>query len=312
MKIGNVRSSRVLSMATLTVCLLGSTGVAANAAENGGTHYDQMPAGAIDCTPYPGKTVPVECSLAPGKGENESDFDISQLPGISVTPGAAKSPTKFDLGPIIAALGKYSALAIFYVNYGDGTGFGSSGDLRPLTSFPSSHVYVQPGDYSIIGYATMDGRTESTTLSVSVAPSNQPDPTPEAIESSDWDPTATPKVNDVIPVTSTTGGLTIGTGGSVITEARSKAPAASAAKAPVVNTKANQVVIMSVPSLPKGSDIAGLVRIGTSWNALPALEVGANGVLTMPALTFSKAGTFTVKLNLETGGSKFVTVKVKK
>jgi hypothetical protein len=34
--------------------------------------------------------------------------------------------------------------------------------------------------------------------------------------------------------------------------------------------------------------------------------------MTMPALTFSKAGTFTVKLNLETGGSKFVTVKVKK
>jgi len=42
------------------------------------------------------------------------------------------------------------------------------------------------------------------------------------------------------------------------------------------------------------------------------LEVGANGVLTMPALTFSKAGTYTVRLGLESGGSKFVTVKVKK
>ena len=312
MRIKNIGISRVFAMATLSVCLLGSTGVTVNAAESGGTNFSQMPEGAIDCTPYPGKTIPVECSLAPGKGENESDFDISKLPGISVTPGAAKSPTTFDLGPLIAALGKYSSLAIFYVNYGDGTGFGSSGDLRALTSFPSSHVYVQPGNYSIVGYATMDGRTESTTLSVSVAPANQPDQTPEAVESSDWDPTATPKVNDVIPVTSTTGGLTIGTGGSVITEAKSKAPAVSAAKAPVVNTKVNQVVIVSVPSLPKGSDIAGLVRIGASWNALPALEVGANGVLTMPALTFSKAGTFTVKLNSETGGSKFVTVKVKK
>ena len=158
----------------------------------------------------------------------------------------------------------------------------------------------------------MDSRTESTTLSVSVAPANQPDQTSEAVESSDWDPTATPKVNDVIPVTSTTGGLTIGTGGSVITEAKSIAPAVSAAKAPVVNTKANQVVIVSVPSLPKGTDIAGRVRIGTSWNELPSLEVGANGVLIMPALTFSNAGTYTVKLSLETGGSKFVTVKVKK
>jgi hypothetical protein len=106
--------------------------------------------------------------------------------------------------------------------------------------------------------------------------------------------------------------LTIGTGGSVITEAKSKAPAVSAAKAPVVNTKANQVVIVSVPSLPKGTDIAGRVRIGTSWNELPSLEVGANGVLIMPALTVSNAGTYTVKLSLETGGSKFVTVKVKK
>ena len=40
MKIRNVRSSRVIDIATLTVCLLGSTGVVANAAENGGTHYD--------------------------------------------------------------------------------------------------------------------------------------------------------------------------------------------------------------------------------------------------------------------------------
>jgi hypothetical protein len=67
-----------------------------------------------------------------------------------------------------------------------------------------------------------------------------------------------------------------------------------------------------VPSLPSGTDIAGRIRIGTTWNALPALEVGANGVLTMPALTFSKAGTYTVRLGLESGGSKFVTVKVKK
>ena len=59
MRIKNIGISRVLAIATLTVCLIGSTGVAANAAENGGTHYDQMPAGAIDCTPYPGKTVPV-------------------------------------------------------------------------------------------------------------------------------------------------------------------------------------------------------------------------------------------------------------
>ena len=40
--------------------------------------------------------------------------------------------------------------------------------------------------------------------------------------------------------------------------------------------------------------------------------MGDDGVLTLPALTFSKAGTYSVKLTLESGGSKYVTVKIKK
>jgi hypothetical protein len=257
----------------------------------------------------------VECSLAPGKGVNEpEEFDVSSLPGISVIPGAAKSATKFDLGPLKAALGKYAAMPVFFVNYGDGTGYGSSSDLRSFNSFPSSHIYVQAGTYTITGYAVADGRTESTTMTVVIEPANQPDPTPDKVSSGDWDPTATPKANAVIPVASTSsaGGLSIGTGGSVIAEATSNAPSASAAKAPVVNARANQVVIVSVPSLQTGTDVVGRVRIGTIWRTLPKAEVGDGGVLTLPALTFSKAGTYSVKLSLETGGSRYVTVKVKK
>ena len=274
-----------------------------------------MPEGSIDCTPKVGKALPVECSLAPGKGVNEPEgLDVSSLPGISVTPGAAKSATIFNLGPLKAALGKYAAMPVFFVNYGDGTGYGSSSDLRSLNSFPSSHIYVQPGTYTITGYASVDGETESTTMTVVIEPSNQPDPTPDKVNSSDWDPAAKPKANAVIPVASTSsaGGLSIGTGGSVIAEAVSQAPAASAAKAPVVNARANQVVIVSVPSLQDGTDVVGRVKIGNSWKTLPTSEVGDDGVLTLPALTFSKAGTYSVKLTLESGGSKYVTVKIKK
>ena len=274
-----------------------------------------VPEGSIDCTPKVGKALPVECSLAPGKGVNEPEgLDVSSLPGISVTPGAAKSATIFNLGPLKAALGKYAAMPVFFVNYGDGTGYGSSSDLRSLNSFPSSHIYVQPGTYTITGYASVDGETESTTMTVVIEPSNQPDPTPDKVNSSDWDPAAKPKANAVIPVASTSsaGGLSIGTGGSVIAEATSNAPSALASKAPVVNARANQVVIVSVPSLQDGTDVVGRVKIGNSWKTLPTSEVGDDGVLTLPALTFSKAGTYSVKLTLESGGSKYVTVKIKK
>ena len=274
-----------------------------------------VPEGSIDCTPKVGKALPVECSLAPGKGVNEPEgLDVSSLPGISVTPGAAKSATIFNLGPLKAALGKYAAMPVFFVNYGDGTGYGSSSDLRSLNSFPSSHIYVQPGTYTITGYASVDGETESTTMTVVIEPSNQPDPTPDKVNSGDWDPAVKPKANAVIPVatTSSAGGLSIGTGGSVIAEATSNVPSASAAKAPVVNARANQVVIVSVPSLQAGTDVVGRVKIGNTWRTLPKSEVGDGGVLTLPALMFSKPGTYSVKLSLETGGSRYVTVKVKK
>jgi hypothetical protein len=274
-----------------------------------------VPEGSIDCTPKAGKALPVECGLAPGKGVNEPEgLDVSSLPGISVTPGAAKSATTFDLAPLKKALGKYAAMPVFFVNYGDGTGYGSSSDLRSLNSFPSSHIYVQAGTYTITGYAIADGQTESTSMTVVIEPSNQPDPTPDKVNSGDWDPAATPKANAVIPVatTSSAGGLSIGTGGSVIAEATSNVPSASVAKAPVVNARANQVVIVSVPSLQTGIDVVGRVRIGTTWRTLPKSVVGDGGVLTLPALTFSKAGTYSVKLSLETGGSRYVTVKVKK
>ena len=272
---------QTLVVSALSIAFLAATATASTASSvvQGGSKYSAqicpdgnpcpaVPAGSIDCTPKAGKALPVECTLAPGKGVNEpEEFDVSSLPGISVTPGAAKSATTFNLGPLKAALGKYAAMPVFFVNYGDGTGYGSSSDLRSLNSFPSSHIYVQPGTYTITGYAIADGQTESTSMTVVIEPANQPDPTPDKVNSGDWDPTAKPKANAVIPVASTSsaGGLSIGTGGSVIAEATSNAPSASAAKAPVVDARANQVVIVSVPSLQDGTGVVGRVKIGNSW-----------------------------------------------
>jgi hypothetical protein len=322
------RTMQILAMSALSlsfIVAIPSVSFAAGATQSGskisaqicpdGNPCPPVPEGSIDCTPKAGKALPVECGLAPGKGVNEPEgLDVSSLPGISVTPGAAKSATTFNLGPLKAALGKYAAMPVFFVDYGDGTGYGSSSDLRSLNSFPSSHIYVQAGTYTITGYATVDGRTESTTMTVVIEPSNQPDPTPDKVNSGDWDPAAKPKANAVIPVatTSSAGGLSIGTGGSVIAEAVSQAPAASAAKAPVVNARANQVVIVRCHRCKMEQTLLAASRSVIRGRRLPKSEVGDDGVLTLPALTFSKAGTYSVKLSLETGGSRYVTVKVKK
>ena len=277
-----------------------------------------IPAGAIDCTPRTGSTIPPQCNWKPGKGDpalEPPDFDLGDVPDMTIVVGAARTATSFSYSALIKALGEYASMKNFFFDYGDGTGHGSSANLQALTSFPTSHIYVQPGTYKVSGYAKFDGQTESATMTITVPPAKEPDPTPDKVTSTDWNPAKTPVANAVIPVTSssssTTGGMSIGTGGKTITEATSLAPSTTETKAPVVDAKASQVVIVSVPSLPAGADVSAKVKIGTTWRTLPALEVDDKGVLTLPALTFTKAGTYIVKITVATGGTKYVTVKVK-
>jgi PKD repeat protein len=263
--------------------------------------------------------VPKQCSWQPGQGDPADELknlSPDNLPDMSVVVGAARSATTFIYSAVINALGKYAALELFYFDYGDGTGYGSSASLRSLTSFPTTHIYVQPGTYKIVGYGRFEGKTESASMTIVVPPASAPDPTPDKVDSTDWAPAKTPAANAVIPVTSTSSSssadLSIGTGGKTISEATSAAPSTSEKKAPGVDAKANQVVIVSVPSLPAGADVSGKVKVGKTWRTLPTVEVDQAGVLTLPALTFAKAGTYSVRLSVESGGTKFVTVKVKK
>lgn len=230
----------------------------------------------------------------------------------NLTPGAARTATTFNLGPIIAALGLYASLPIFYVDFGDGSGFGSSGDLKSLGSFPTSHIYVNPGTYTVTGYANMDGRTESTSATITITPAKE-EPAP-AKETQGWETTTTPAATAVVPVAATDrgGALSVGTAVSAIVERNSRTAARTESKAPQVNTTTGQTTLVNIPSLPAGSTVTARIKIGKTWTTLPATDVEASGTLTLPALTFAKAGNYPVKLSFGSGITRYMKVKVKK
>jgi hypothetical protein len=272
-----------------------------------------VPAGSIDCTPYAGKTLPRECTLAPGQGENEG-FNIGNLPDVKVVVGAARSVTTFDMSAVISAMGQYSSLALFYVDFGDGTGYGSAGNLRALTSFPSSHIYVEAGNYTITGYGAYNGRTESTTMNITVPSAKNPDPTPDTVASTKWT-TTTDTVTDTVEATgseSSVGSVQIGVGGKVISDATSKAAASTPAKAPKVKVKPSNVIIVTVPKLPPNMAVLAEVKVDNTWYEIPAGDVTDGGTLTLSALTFVKAGNYTVRLTLASGAKRYVTITVKR
>ena len=319
-------ATRTLVLSAVTMALLvatASVSVAASMTQNGSKYSAQIcpdgnpcpaaPAASVDCTPYAGKTLPRECTLAPGEGENEG-FNIGNLPDVKVTVGAARKVTTFDMSDVISAMGQYSSMALFYVDFGDGTGYGSAGNLRALTSFPSSHIYVEAGNYTITGYGSYNGRTDSTTMNITVPSAKNPDPTPDTISSTTWTKT-TDTVTDTVEATgsaSSVGSVQIGVGGAAISDATSKAPATSAATAPQVTVKPSNVLIVTVPKLPPDTEVLAEVKVGKTWYEIPTADVTDGGTLTLSALTFIKAGSYTVRLTLESGAKRYVTIKVKR
>ena len=310
----HVRRHRIL--ATAATLLAGSmiwAAAPASAADIIIPPGGSLPEGAIDCTPsrYAPGALPPECTQIPSDGTDSDAFDFSKFPGIEITPGVARTATTFDLGPIISALGPYASLEIFYVDFGDGTGFGSSGDLKSLGSFPSSHVYVNPGDYTIAGFASINGKTESTYKMVTIAPATAA-PAP-ATETKGWETTPAPAASSVISVLAADrrGELAVGTAVSKIVERNSKTAGRTARKAPQVSLSKGQTTLVNIPGLPAGRKVTARVKVGAGWTAFPAAEVPSTGTLTLPALTFTKAGTYPVQLKITNGTSAYITLKVK-
>ena len=319
-------ATRALSIGAVSIAFLSvtaSVSLAASVVQSGskfsaqicpdGNPCPAVPAGSIDCTPYAGKTLPRECTLAPGQGENEG-FNIGNLPDVKVVVGAARSVTTFDMSGVISAMGQYSSLALFYVDFGDGTGYGSAGNLRALTSFPSSHIYVEAGNYTITGYGAYKGRTESTTMNITVPSAKNPDPTPDTVASTKWT-TTTNTVTDTVEATgsaSSVGSVQIGVGGAVILDATSKVPATSAARAPRVTVKPSNVIIVSIPKLPPNTEVGAEVKVGSTWYEIPAADVTDGGTLTLSALTFVQPGSYSVRLTLASGAKRYVTITVKR
>ena len=248
-----------------------------------------------------------------GEGEMGA-FNIANLPSVSVVVGAARSVTTFDMSAISGAMGQFSSMALFYVDFGDGTGYGSAGNLRALTSFPSSHIYVEAGNYTITGYGSYQGRTDSTTMTISVPSASSPDPTPDKVASTTWAST-TDTVTDTVEATgsaSAVGSLQIGVGGKVISDATSKTAATTASKAPKVTVKPSNVIIVTVPKLPPNTEVGAEVKVNNVWYEIPVAEVTDGGTLTLSALTFVKAGSYTVRLTLASGAKRYVTITVRR
>lgn len=308
-------SNRVVTAATVLVAgsmiWAASPAVAADVVIPPGS--SNMPAGAIDCTPRAdGSPLPRECTLAPDQGSDSDSFDLSSLPGIEISPGAARTATVFNLGPLIAALGPYASMPIFYVDFGDGTGFGNSGDLKTLGSFPSSHVYVNPGDYTVAGFASFEGKTEATYRMITIAAATEAPA--EATETKGWQPASAPAATAVIPVTASDrrGALDVGTAISTIVERTSRAASRNPRKAPRVTVTTGQTTLVNIPGLTAGKKVTSRLKIGNTWTLLPATEVQKNGTLTLPALTFTKGGTYLVELKPANGATLYMQLVAKK
>jgi hypothetical protein len=104
----------------------------------------------------------------------------------------------------------------------------------------------------------------------------------------------------------------VGTAVTAVVERNTKKAALTEGKAPTVNATVGQTTLVNVPSLPAGSSVAARVKMGNKWTTLPTGEVESNGILTLPALTFAKSGTYPVKITVANGSTRFVKVKVKK
>ena len=256
----------------------------------------------VDCTPSPtNNPLPAPCTTPV---EDESNkFDISNLPTFTVTPGAAKSPTKVNFSAILSALGEYAAAPFFYVTYGDGTGFGGPTDLRAISSFPTSHTYNKAGEYTLTGYGVYGGQVEQASVTFTVDKAIETEPTTAPSESAIWEPVTTP--------TSTNNAITQVESSSQVNVAKTvlkAAPSPTIEKAPKIAAAAGTATAIRVGALPKKVSISAAIRIGGKWTTLPDLTTRANGTTTLAPLTFTKPGSYPVRLTLPDGSIRYLKV----
>ena len=256
----------------------------------------------VDCTPSPtNNPLPAPCTTPV---EDESNkFDISNLPTFTVTPGAAKSPTKVNFSAILSALGEYAAAPFFYVIYGDGTGFGGPTDLRAISSFPTSHTYNKAGEYTLTGYGVYGGQVEQASVTFTVDKAIETEPTTAPSESAIWEPVTTP--------TSTNNAITQVESPSQVNVAKTvlkAAPSPTIEKAPKIAAAAGTATAIRVGALPKKVSISAAIRIGGKWTILPDLTTRANGTTTLAPLTFTKPGSYPVRLTLPDGSIGYLKV----
>ena len=194
----------------------------------------------IDCTPN-GGALPWECTALEDQDAPGEDNSIS-IPNFSVTPGAAGTPTKLNFEEVLAAIGPFALKDIIYINYGDGSAFGSKENLQKPAAAPKTHIYEKAGTYTLNVFAYVkDGPDEyydsdSVTFDI-IANSSAPAPTV----------TATPAP---AAITQEALGIEVADkSGTTTTEADSTSPSASATTTQVQSAGPVQTVITAVTSV---------------------------------------------------------------
>jgi hypothetical protein len=256
----------------------------------------------VDCTPSPANNpLPAPCTTP--LEDQSSSFDISNLPTFTVTPGAAKSRTTFNFSAIVSALGAYAAAPFFYVTYGDGTGFGSPTDLRAINSFPTSHTYSKSGEYTLTGYGVYGGQVEQASVTFTVDKAIETEPTTAPLQSAIWEPVATP------PSTNNASTQVESPSQVNVTKTVLKAaPSPTIANAPKIAAAAGTATAIRVGALPDRASVLAAIRIGGKWTTLPDLTTRANGTTTLAPLTFTKPGSYPVRLTLPDGSLRYLKV----
>jgi hypothetical protein len=194
----------------------------------------------IDCTPN-GGALPWECTALEDQDAPGEDNSIS-IPNFSVTPGAAGTPTKLNFEEVLAAIGPFALKDIIYINYGDGSAFGSKENLQKPAAAPKTHIYEKAGTYTLNVFAYVkDGPDEyydsdSVTFDI-IANSSAPAPTVTATPA----PAAVTKDALGIEVPETSGSTTTGSS--------STSPSASATPTQVQSAGPVQTVVTTVISV---------------------------------------------------------------
>lgn len=146
------------------------------------------------------------------------------------------------------------------------------------------------------------------------APAPTPSGSPGATGSTGATATAAPgSISNPVTAKAIGGGVAlVGSTQAANTSVKSAKPMSSGLKsAPALSTKSGASNRWRLPSLPKSSTVSLALRIGTKYVSLGRGTTTSSGTITTPAMRFSKAGTYPLRLRTPSGTYLYELIKVR-